>query len=500
MVGINANPQIVKDCILETAFSQSTFGQYFIESTATVPLTSPGGGKRPELQFPAYPLSKLPKHVLNDLRSNGCNEKVKAMVEDLWNGQNLMAWYFAGEYNQRPAIFVEMKRKQDVHKEDSVCTFMHWCDDDDNIPVSTADLQVKLLRYNLTQETKIVLAARLIHWFTRSLYTSTSKPSWFDPNQRIPRYLLDTYTDEKMWQDMYDLTAIKTKLELEIIDKQDDTDQTRLERFNYLANVGRALEAMKAFDQAGNFYIESCHQFDPAFDQDRDRIKFTLYAGLAMKFARQLELAEEYFMEALRKHHTVLSGGAKSCFDPNTNLESHIWNQLLDLYLGSDIDSETNNLAHILLGLLLQCGWENPACVTSLNVVRDMPQTVLLPEYQTKAAANRALFAAFAATESRENIRRSVLAVASPQAASKKLGGSKSAEGSKVVSRQKGVRRVLKEGRRSGRVLPVCVVCLKSTEEDLRCPCQTVNYCCRDCQVQDWKAGHKKTCPLRKKK
>ena len=45
-----------------------------------------------------------------------------------------------------------------------------------------------------------------------------------------------------------------------------------------------------------------------------------------------------------------------------------------------------------------------------------------------------------------------------------------------------------------------CNNCLTRGEKMLHCPCRTVRYCGKACQLAHWKAGHKEICPVRKKK
>jgi MYND finger len=46
----------------------------------------------------------------------------------------------------------------------------------------------------------------------------------------------------------------------------------------------------------------------------------------------------------------------------------------------------------------------------------------------------------------------------------------------------------------------LCAMCDKSVAERRQCPCMTVTYCGRECQVAHWKAEHKNVCPNQKKK
>jgi hypothetical protein len=248
--------------------------------------------------------------------------------------------------------------------------------------------------------------------------------------------------------------------------------------------------------------MNASEQFDLFSDGGGQKIQLTFYAGHSAKDGHLCQQAESFFLKALYMRHSVLKMDGKSCFEPNQKLESYIWKELVDLYLlSSDWPTEYKVLGHVLMALLLQCGWSEPENFLSEELVQEIPAAVLLPQYLNNSVTSSALFSAFEGYETPESIRFFLLSVVGPNAESIKLVATPEWEdeySNSQYNKKKHIRSLMKKAKTSGKTLPLCIVCREFLKKNLECPCHTVSYCSKKCQAIHWKSDHKQVCPYRR--
>ncbi|KAL3919625.1 MAG: hypothetical protein SGILL_003661 [Bacillariaceae sp.] len=388
--------------------------------------------------------------------------------------------------------------------------------DDDGLPFMHCDIQDEELVGGLPEDSRLVIAARLLHWFLRQItYHKNDSVDGHSLSEgetmKIITYLSDTYLDTEAWKDYYDVTAIKVKRALIYLNSELSGDralssETREElldsRFISLCQVCDALCGMKKFDEGGAFLGEAARFFD-----GQRKVGMLQRAASAMKNGDAVTNAEQYYVECISSHRSWIEDGgysssASASFQPDHEIESHIWNEFIDILRALTNASESgsakeelNGATMSLLSLLVVSGWTKPDCVTSFDQVRNLPQIVLKVAYRRAPAAKRKLFDVFASSDP-SSVRRSLLDAATniasevtftPPAATPEMTRQQ-------PSAKKLARAELAKRKTSG---TLCAVCGQQLQRQFVCPCKTVSYCGRECQVAHWRNGHKQECPLR---
>lgn len=90
-----------------------------------------------------------------------------------------MAWFFAGEYKDRPGLLIDVKWTANENTESSICRFVSCVDNDGNTD-AVADVQLDVLDWSGIRD---FLVRRSTNWFLQRLCLSFSAPSsWLDPS------------------------------------------------------------------------------------------------------------------------------------------------------------------------------------------------------------------------------------------------------------------------------------------------------------------------------
>ena len=87
-------------------------------------------------KIPFFPLQSIPSHILTEAGS----ERILSLVNRLWTGTDVMAWYFTGEFNNAPSTLVDFRRRENESTDRTTCKFLSFLDVD-NLPFALCDLQ-----------------------------------------------------------------------------------------------------------------------------------------------------------------------------------------------------------------------------------------------------------------------------------------------------------------------------------------------------------------------
>jgi tetratricopeptide (TPR) repeat protein len=269
-----------------------------------------------------------------------------------------------------------------------------------------------------------------------------------------------------------------------------------------------ALESAKRYKDAADIYVEisdaKVFQRHPGCDETRSRG----YAGLAYKRAMDYIGAEREYVGSLRV------AGPNWNLDPNLDSYCNLSNMMIFYEIahravinGLRVDEAHKKIqkaCFLLVGLLSIAGFNGQQVGCTLFEEKRTYQDFLKPQYKSRKKAMRAVVAASMAPTIDEyhkllfsyqpnnlismqimdptaNLEEMQTEFLEDQKAKSKSG---SREHTQLLN--------------NWAELGVCTSCKKTSQDMKECPCHTVKYCSKDCQISHWKI-HSKVCPNRKK-
>lgn len=273
------------------------------------------------------------------------------------------------------------------------------------------------------------------------------------------------------------------------------------EIFCHLTVTGQVLEALDRVEQAANLYFEIGQVYAPLLGRSDKGVHAFLLAGHAFKTVELFEQAEHACLKALQQS-AVLGG---TTWDMNDDLCHDIFGTIAEVHL---LASEPDPF-HALFWSVLSCAGLKPRDGEHhliLTVFLDRcgrdNKIMIKPFFQAQERARSALLFALknfeSACEFREEISKVADKTKQPEVMMQKGGAEFKAEKSKILQRvQKRVKKSVK-GNKTGGWLKVCYMktCNVRETEDKKlfvCPCHSVYYCSKACQLADWSC-HKLEC------
>mmetsp|Transcript_2054 Transcript_2054/g.4742 ORF Transcript_2054/g.4742 Transcript_2054/m.4742 type:complete len:542 (+) Transcript_2054:90-1715(+) len=459
----------------------------------------------------------------------------KELVEKLWRGggdvvdapggcSRISARLVQGLYNAQPAASILIMIDDDVEMF-QVLSFT----DDDGRPVTLTAGRKQNFDRTVPLEVREVVTSRCIHWIMRQ---HSSKFTHFDP-QIILSYLTEEYTPKqdiytKLWEDVYDIAALAAKIEL----KREHNDAS-FQRYVILSRPSDALEAMGRPIDALTYLskLSKYHEIDGDLTTSMFKIGPTCAAGLVSVRMEDWPNGEKYHVLALQLYVQHLAKRAEaegvgqdrssSLFDPNEIQIQKLFTELINsVYWGwpNPIKpwdrvngtlpplSEEMNVMLTLQGLLVQAGWnkaDEDGWYRSFSIdVYGLPRRFLKKEYRTTAKAKEKIFESFQAANTRDfrsqilsaKLSNATVTVRDPGIAvvEQIVGG----PGTHARSSRSQVRKHMRKQESTAKSGSPCIACGKQPASKC-CPCHTVTYCSRECQVSHWKQEHKQYCPNR---
>jgi len=269
-----------------------------------------------------------------------------------------------------------------------------------------------------------------------------------------------------------------------------------LERLNEdigvcLCNVGEALEAQGAFEEAAVIYQGFT---DTHASTVEHRATAQANCALAWKRAGEYEVSEEASVEALYLQSRIkpLDFADVSTLRALSNLINMYFEWVRkDIRPGEDAD-ETRWVDSLFLALLYIAGFQPPSVALSEYILSEWgPLFVILlaPRFRTKKRANQAIIAA-CSSSSVSIFRARILSCKDPEMVY--FTNTESIQLEKDFKDEKTTRKLARENHFGPRCCGGC----HRQEEHIpfqRCSCKQVSYCGVQCQISHWKM-HKLTC------
>ena len=274
-------------------------------------------------------------------------------------------------------------------------------------------------------------------------------------------------------------------------------------------HLGEALEAAKKYTDAGKVYMAVAGKNFPVNTLVCSEINAANCAGLAFKRAQDYVQAEEQYVRAIRSLGTDWTWSDDGVGNALNNMMCFYEVVHWAVQGGQIIDEEHKKIEYacvLLVALLSFAGYRgHDGCSLFCNGYQKPFQRYLKEEYKEPQKAMRALIAAFS-TPNIEEYRKVLFGCSQYPCLPviKVVGKDAEYRGNlaqvKTTSKEAARRLLTDEGSIAiDMLLRNCNGCdeqfpLKTMK---RCPCQTVLYCSRECQVAHWKI-HKRTCTHRK--
>ena len=349
----------------------------------------------------------------------------------------------------------------------------------------------------LAEEEQYKMAYRLTHIFL-SRYASCLKI--VDPKE-VWQHFIEHYIEHKKWKDGYDAQIMLASLVM----AENDTNSVT-SKYVACIRAGESLEAMGKYQDAGSVYYEASKYFEPG--PDFNKVNLVHNAGLAYKRKMQYELAEKYYVEALHYQSHVSKSADRWNYN-HENCECIITSMIYNYQnwsaqdAGLDDDNKINRAFLPFVCLLYVSGFADKATGSKSHdeVIYYGPPispVILKPRYRKKKFSKEALFKALD-TKNVEDFRSFMKDITLPACESITIEGQAYNGGNKQQLKEAARNQLLENStleNASTIVQNLCVQCKKILPNMLQCPCKTVSYCGKECQVKHWRNGHKKLCPL----
>ncbi|KAL3899946.1 MAG: hypothetical protein SGARI_006350 [Bacillariaceae sp.] len=310
-------------------------------------------------------------------------------------------------------------------------------------------------------------------------------------------FLIYIYGNQNQWRDVYNISVLRATFNL--LQRPDlGVEQDRVVSDSF-CKVAEALEALQKYSEAAEMYTTST-----GFVENNIVEKGTALhrAGLAFRRANEWKKCEAANLQSLP---FLLDGVTASTFDPNVtaisatsiNLNSLYWSWHRSRFIVASEDLRTSPevfLAQSLKALLYVAGWKAEGDNEYIIEGKEMYCRGLLKRKFTETEARAFLYDSFA-TGDVEKFRMKLLGVTNMKGAfaPKPMVGKGEGKSDKTAARD-----MLRPGSLEYRGR--CFQCTKPVDRLKQCPCHTVLYCGKECQIAHWKAGHKNTCPTTRNK
>ena len=294
-------------------------------------------------------------------------------------------------------------------------------------------------------------------------------------------------TKLRMFKDACYLHLIRTDVSV-----NNGTDDSGMNAVHY----GEALESAKLYEDAAKVYVDIAHGrvFPPRSWLPAEQTHG--FAGLAFKRAQDYVRAEREYVASIRAAQPT----ATSC--QNLNADSQMNGNLKNMMIyyeivhravmcgfrNDDVHKKMQKACHLLVGLLSNANFKGIGC--TLFESASIYQGFIKPEYKTKKKAVRALIAAFT-TPTIEAFHTTLFSYQRPYLRTMHmLDPNENMQAlladflrdqemkSKVWSRE----HTQSHGNMMEQVL-LCSYCSAPSDSMMECPCKTVRYCGKTCQV-----------------
>jgi len=274
-------------------------------------------------------------------------------------------------------------------------------------------------------------------------------------------------------------------------------------------HLAEALESSKRYKDAGDIYVEiseaKVFMRHPGCPEARSRG----FAGLAYKRAQDYISAEREYVGSLRAAGPTWN--LSPSFDSFTNISNMmIFYEIAHRAVGQgiqvdDAHKKMQKACYILVGLLSIAGFNGKKAGCTLFKTSRLYQNLIKPKY--KSSRKKALQAIVAATlkPSIDEYHKLLFSYQLDSCSLTTMVNPNVNLDEVKTHFVKDEKARAKSGSRDHTkfdqmlVFGVCINCNKHTEDIKECPCHTVKYCGKECQVAHWKT-HGKICPLRKKR
>ncbi|KAL3909110.1 MAG: hypothetical protein SGILL_008220 [Bacillariaceae sp.] len=296
------------------------------------------------------------------------------------------------------------------------------------------------------------------------------------------------------WWDLYDLSVLIAQYALF------GTSPHIFRPYVALAAVGKSLGAVKEWNRAAEMYLMASEWVDNGCSDDMGNVLAN--ASCAFERGGKYEDAEKHFLRAFQ---FLLKEKTPDLFDPNEDSLTLAIDNLISLYFHWDafqqvrevVKSEESQIYVALLALLYLAGWDGNG--KAYNGQQYFDTGLLDSSINDKTKAIEFLYRALM-LEDAKRFRSKFLGARNPQKGFMLVPNPSNPFDPKVYHEaNKSAARKMHQNN------PVvskagCSKCSKMGEDMKFCPCHTVKYCGKDCQIAHWKAGHKDVCPTTKKK
>lgn len=474
-------------------------GSGFVESK--IPKDSAYGRlKRPALP----PLSKK----YDDLKK--VNESVRNVMKTFCHGDLRVKYFINGEWDfvlegympneYSPVVFFIAKR---VHEGgDNVCFYCRYGFD-----------QNQTYHHVLTSQQKAHLSIMILQRFLRergALLADFDEQALYMLKEIITQGIIGPCEKDKLYSDAADARLIFSDIAI----------NHGLHIHIQVPAVGgfcEALESAKRYKEAAEIYVEIAEAKHFPRSRMCTEEQALGFAALAFKRNLDFENAELYYVASLRA-----AGPNGDWYNTDGITNGNLQNMMIfyEIVHRAVMSGLKKDQAHKkmqkanlhLLGLLSFAGLDCPGSSMYRNPVeRRGAQSCIKNEYKTRAAAFRAVVHAVMAPTMKEYHNRlfscsdGAIRIVdadrrNPHFDRSILQREQAALLKDQKERSKYYARKQQEKQSTAVEFKICSGCNKSTRTIAgQCPCHTVLYCSKECQVQHWPI-HKRHCPNLKKK
>ena len=330
-----------------------------------------------------------------------------------------------------------------------------------------------------------------------------------DGNTAVLESIIDEECEEsfmkyKMYQDFADMKMIVADVCVNVGNPRQYTIAA--------VRLGVALEAAKDYTTAAKVYMAVAEgKSHPGSTTVIPETRAYNYAGLAFKRAQDYVQAEEQYVRAQRlmgTNWTWRNDTEAALQNMMIFYENVHWGVLGKQLVGEEY-IKIQHACLLLVGLLSITGYRCSECLLFQD--EHKLSFYLKKDYKRPRKAMRALVAAFSAPNIEEY--RKVLFQCGPKSQSISIHYSEDMEiffreaflyqrtVAKEMAREELFTHTNVNSERYNKLHVTCGGCKKPISENnmKSCPCKTVFYCSKECQLADWKI-HKRICPHRKSK
>jgi hypothetical protein len=362
----------------------------------------------------------------------------------------------------------------------------------------------------LSKQLERRLAFRVIHWFLRQYASKFQIMS----RRFLLEYLLTCYSTERIWQDYLDVTVLSARY---ILNRKrlSDPPSAYSELF---CHVAEALGALKRFDEAAAWYANLANTVFKG--HGLEGVYLSLSGAVQMESGKY-DIAQRVLVQALQR---LASSNAKikknQRIDPTSPSFGAAFRYVLRNYSymaekeGGDESmshcphnqfiTQPNHYDQVMSFLVIVLYYAGPPNIQDSGVDENFEFISTLPEHEkdfikqkvkSKKGAQQVLYQACSKGTVRD-FESVILRVGIPGRVA--VTATFRGQPSTTKEREKIARNLISlRATKQGIEAPTypCNSCGKQEVGCQACPCQTVYYCCKDCQVAHWKAGHKYACP-----